>query len=177
MSDPFVAEIRMFSGNFAPTGWAMCNGQLMPIRQNTALFSLLGTHFGGDGINTFGLPDLRARAPLGAGYGPGLSGRDLGESGGVSQVTLQEANIPAHSHALQASQLPATSTAANGGTLAKVTSPTPPYHAVAGGPNANAHIPGGVGVSTGGNAPHNNEQPYLEVSFIIALQGIFPSRW
>lgn len=175
MSDPFVAEIRMFSGNFAPSGWAMCDGQLLPISQNTALFSLLGTTYGGDGKSTFALPNLKGVAPLGAGDGQGLSPRSLGETGGVSSVTLTAANLPAHSHALNVSNKPATTTVANGSVLAKVTSPTPPFHA-AGGP-VKAMPAGVIGASTGGSAPHNNEQPYLAVNFIIALQGIFPARW
>ncbi|MES2117317.1 MAG: tail fiber protein [Pseudomonadota bacterium] len=172
MADPFVAEIRMFAGNFPPVGWAMCNGQLMPIAQNTALFSLLGTTYGGDGRSTFGLPNLQQRVPLHAGAAPGLSERLLGESGGEASHTLSAQELPAHSHAPQASGAPAASGAANGGLLARTTCPTPPYH------DATALQPMAPGVinSAGGNAPHNNIQPYLTLNFIIALQGIFPPR-
>src|SRR5437868_10274380 len=104
MSNPFVAEIRIFAGNFAPTGWALCNGQLMPISQNTALFSLLGTTYGGDGKSNFALPDMQGSAPMHPGQGPGLSLHDLGETGGSETVTLLESEIPAHSHAVSASQ-------------------------------------------------------------------------
>ncbi|MBA5605949.1 phage tail protein [Duganella sp. FT3S] len=170
--DPFVAEIRMFAGNFPPQGWAMCDGQLMPIAQNTALFSLLGTTYGGDGRSTFALPDLRQRIPLHAGQGPGLTERLLGEMGGEASHTLSTAELPAHSHAPRASGAPAATGTANNGMLAKTTCPTPPYHdPVALQPMA----PGVIGVA-GGNAAHNNQQPYLTVNFIIALQGIFPPR-
>src|SRR5262245_60083892 len=101
MSDPFVAEIRLFAGNFAPRGWAFCNGQLLPISQNTALFSLLGTNYGGDGRSSFALPDLQGRVPLHAGNGPGLSSRHLGEAGGDDTITLTDAQMPAHSHSLR----------------------------------------------------------------------------
>lgn len=172
--DPFVAEIRMFAGNFPPTGWAMCNGQLMPIAQNTALFSLLGTTYGGDGKTNFALPNLQQRVPLHAGHGPGpgLTERMLGEMGGEADHTLSTAELPAHNHATQASGAPAASGSANGGMLAKTSCPTPPYHdPVALQPMA----PGVIGNAGGGN-PHNNMQPYLTVNFIIALQGIFPPR-
>ncbi len=174
MSNPFVAEIRMFAGNFAPTGWAFCNGQLMPISQNTALFSLLGTNYGGDGRSTFGLPNLSQRMPIHAGsaQGPGLSDYVVGQSGGDANVTLLPTEIPQHSHAQQASNALASVSSANGSVLAKTVSPNPPYHAPASlqplGPNA-------LSVA-GGNQPHNNLQPFLEVTFIIALQGVFPAR-
>jgi microcystin-dependent protein len=172
VSDPFVAEIRIFAGNFAPTGWAFCNGQLMPISQNTALFSLLGTTYGGDGKSTFALPNLELRAPLQAGQGPGLSERYLGEMAGAATHSMQANEMPVHHHALQASASVASTTVANGNLLATVNAPNPPYH------DANALAAMGPGVlgTTGGGAPHQNMQPYLALTFIIALQGIFPPR-
>jgi microcystin-dependent protein len=174
VSNPFVAEIRIFAGNFAPTGWALCNGQLMPISQNTALFSLLGTTYGGDGKSTFALPNLQGSAPLQAGQGPGLSLRDLGETGGEQSVTLLQTEMPAHSHGVQA--------ATSGGL------PGPANNVWASGlrghpgdyansnPATNVQMnPFAVSV-TGGNLPHNNMPPYLCLTFIIALQGVFPPR-
>lgn len=172
MSDPFVAEIRMFAGNFPPTGWALCNGQTLPIAQNTALFSLLGTTYGGDGKSTFCLPDLQQRMPLQAGDGPGLTPRVLGEQDGAVEHALSAAELPSHRHALQASAAPASGTAANGALLAKTSSPMPPYHEPV---NLQPMGPGVLGPN-GGGVPHNNRQPYLALSFIIALQGIFPPR-
>lgn len=171
MSDPFVAEIRMFAGNFAPKGWALCDGQLMPISQNTALFSLLSTTYGGDGKSTFALPNLQDSAPMQAGQGPGLSLRDLGEQGGSPFVTLLISETPSHTHVAQAktslgnSQTPAGQTWA-GSNVAKQYVNTAPNIAM--GPLALA--------VAGGSLPHNNMQPYLVVTFIIALQGVFPQR-
>ncbi|HQH70824.1 MAG TPA: tail fiber protein [bacterium] len=175
MSEPFVAEIRIVPFNFAPTGWAMCNGQLMPISQNTALFSLLGTTYGGDGKSTFALPDLQGRAPMQPEQGPGLSLRFLGESDGSQTVTLLTSEIPAHTHQLRAS----TSASDEEG----VKNPT---NAVTGQTQANQRIYGPAGnlsamamgslAPAGGGLPHNNMQPYLALTFIIALQGIFPAR-
>lgn len=172
MSDQFVAEIRMFAGNFVPNGWAFCDGQLMPIAQNTALFSLLGTTYGGDGKSTFALPDLRARAAIQPGTGPGLTGRLLGERGGEASTALLGSQMPAHTHGLRASTALATTTAANGNMLATVNAPNPPYHE----PNTMAAMGANVLSTNGNGAPHENMQPYLHVSFIIALQGIFPPR-
>jgi microcystin-dependent protein len=171
MSDPFVAEIRMFAGNFAPTGWAMCNGQLLPISQNTALFSLLGTTYGGDGKSTFALPNLQDSAPMHPGQGAGLSLRDLGEQGGTPFVTLLQSEMPSHNHIANAktslgnSQTPADQTWA-GSNTAKQYVNTAPNTPMA--PEALA--------LTGGSLPHNNLAPYLVVTFIIALQGVFPPR-
>ncbi|MYN20173.1 phage tail protein [Rugamonas sp. FT107W] len=173
MADPFVAEIRLFAGNFAPTGWATCDGQLLPISQNTALFSLLGTQYGGDGKSTFALPNLRQRAPLRAGQGAGLTERFQGETGGAATVTVNGAQTPAHAHQMLASGSPANTTSPNGNTLAVAVSPTPPYI----GPAPLLPMGGAVlAASTGGGQAHNNVQPYLELNFIIALQGIFPPR-
>ncbi len=172
MADPFVAEIRMFAGNFPPTGWAFCDGQLMPISQNTALFSLLGNMYGGNGQTNFALPDLRERAPLQVGAGPGLTPRLQGETGGEATHMLLANEMPVHSHSLRASGEPGSTTVANGNMLATVTAPNPPYHD----PSALADMGPGVLTVAGANAPHENMQPYLKVSFIIALQGIFPPR-
>lgn len=167
MSDQFVAEIRIFPFNFPPTGWAFCDGQLIPISQNTALFSLLGTTYGGDGLSTFALPDLRGRTVMQPGQGQGLSFRDLGETGGSETVTLLQSEIPAHNHqfrvvndvGLQSSPGNALPAAAN-------------MYVTSNSPNINmAPLK-----PTGGGLPHNNMQPYLTVSFCIALQGIFPQR-
>ncbi|MBC2857772.1 phage tail protein [Stappia sp. 28M-7] len=175
MSDPFVAEIRIFAGNFAPKGWAYCDGQLMPISQNTALFSLLGTTYGGDGKSTFALPDLQGRSPMQHGQGPGLSFRHLGESSGSETVTLLQTEMPQHTHRVQAvarSQFTVGNTNAVEGNL--LASPRTGNQYTAG-PAGEMMAPQSVGVN-GGSQPHNNMQPYLTLTFIIALQGIFPPR-
>jgi microcystin-dependent protein len=174
MSDAFVGEIRLFAGNFAPNGWAFCNGQLLPIQQNTALFSLLGTNYGGNGRSTFGLPDFRDRLPLHQGQGPGLTPRQVGDSGGQAGVTLQPAEIPSHTHALLAASSPSTGTPGPGVALAPVSGGAPGYRIPIPGHLATL-APASVAL-TGGNQPHLNQQPYLGLSFIIALQGIFPPR-
>ena len=171
MSEPFVGEIRTFAGNFAPVGWAFCYGQLIPISQNTALFSLLGTTYGGDGRTNFALPDLRGRAPMHAGSGPGLTPRSLGESGGAETVTVTPAQAPAHSHAFRASSGGANSADPSGNVLANAGAKAL-YAAGA----ADTPMSAGAVAPAGGEQPHNNLMPYLAVSFIIALQGIFPSR-
>lgn len=167
MADPFVAEIRIFAGNFAPKGWALCNGQLLPLSQNTALFSLLGTTYGGDGKSTFALPNLQGRAPMHPGQGPGLSLRDLGESGGAATVTLLPSEIPAHNHGpLHVHDAAGTSgTPSASKNLARA--PGNIY-----GPATNLVA---MGDAIGG-AAHYNRQPYLGLNFIIALQGVFPPR-
>ena len=171
MADPFVAEIRIFPFNFAPKGWAWCNGQLMPLSQNTALFSLLGTTYGGDGKSTFALPDLEGRAPMHPGQGPGLSLHDLGETSGSETVTLLESEMPAHSHALRASLDDANlAIPTSGRTLAKGSANL--Y--LASNPNAQMAFQGLA--PAGGDQPHNNMQPYLTLYFNIALQGVFPPR-
>lgn len=173
MSDQFLGEIRIFSGAFAPTQWALCNGQLMPISQNTALFSLLGTTYGGNGINTFALPNLLQRVPLQPGQGPGLTERFLGEEGGEAQHALTMGEMPAHTHTLQAAAGNALSRAANGHMFATVNTPVPPFHppGTSLGTMAPSTLP-----PAGGSVPHNNLQPYLTLTFIIALQGIYPPR-
>jgi microcystin-dependent protein len=174
VADPFVAEIRIFPFNFAPTGWAWCNGQLMPISQNTALFSLLGTTYGGDGKSTFALPDLQGRAAMHPGQGPGLSLHDLGETGGSETVTLLESEIPAHAHVARVSNQqgdiqqpsPTTSIGRPVGAVPFVPGPNPPFVSMS--------DPGLA--PAGGDQPHNNLQPYLTLYFNIALQGVFPPR-
>jgi len=172
--DPFVAEIRIFPFNFAPRGWAWCDGQLLPLSQNTALFSLLGTTYGGDGKSNFALPDLQGSAPMHPGQGPGLSLHDLGEFGGEEFVTLLESEIPSHSHQLRATNEDGTQgtltpgiTLANsvGGTLYQSTTNANLVNM-----NFNSLQP------AGGSLPHNNMQPYLTLYFNIALQGVFPPR-
>jgi microcystin-dependent protein len=175
MSDQFISEIRIFAGNFAPTGWAFCAGQLMPISQNTALFSLLGTNYGGDGKSTFGLPNLQGSAPLGPGQGPGLSLRDLGEIGGEQTVTLLNTEIPAHSHTAQASTSGGTGSPTGAAWGESKLGKTPLATYAASGANNVPMSPQGLS-PVGGSLPHNNMPPYLCLTFIIALQGIFPAR-
>lgn len=172
MSEPFVGEIRMFAGNFAPRSWAFCDGQLLAVSQNDALFSLLGTIYGGDGRTTFALPDLRGRIPVHAGSGPGLSARALGARGGQERVTLTTASMPAHRHSLMASS-GAASDSQPGGRAVGVAAGGNVY----GGGGALGSM-GGNALSTqsGGAGPHDNMQPFLCINFIIALFGIYPSR-
>jgi microcystin-dependent protein len=173
MADPFVSEIRIFGFNFAPTGWAKCDGQLMPISQNTALFSLLGTTYGGDGRSTFALPDLQGRAPMQPGQGQGLTSRDLGESGGSDSVTLLGSELPAHEHqTVQASGQPGNTSSPAGGVYARVFGGGTAY--ADGAPDAQMADQGIM--PSGGSSPHTNMQPYLTMNFCIALQGIFPAR-
>lgn len=173
MSDPFVGEIRMFAGNFAPTGWATCDGQLLPISQNTALFSLLGTMYGGDGKSNFALPNLQGSAPMNAGLGAGLTDRFQGEASGIPSVTLIQTEMPAHNHTAlgAAGSGPTSPSNAGWGTQAGRT-PPPEYSTAA--PNVTMN-PQALSVS-GGSLPHNNMQPYLVMTFIIAMQGVFPPR-
>ncbi|MGC2697790.1 MAG: tail fiber protein [Candidatus Angelobacter sp.] len=173
MSDQFVAEIRIFPFNFAPKGWAFCNGQLLPISQNTALFSLLGTTYGGDGKSNFALPNLQGSAPMQQGQGPGLSLRDLGEIGGEQTVTLLQTEIPAHNHGVQAGSAGGQPSPANN-TWASGLKTGPSLYSATGANNVQMSP---VALSpNGGNLPHNNMQPYLCLNFCIALQGIFPPR-
>jgi microcystin-dependent protein len=170
--DPFLAEIRIFPFNFPPKGWAWCDGQVLPLSQNTALFSLLGTTYGGDGKSNFALPNMQGNAPMHPGQGPGLSLHDLGETGGSDTVTLLESEIPSHSHFLHASaadatdNLPANELLAKGGGIGQ--------YAVATGPTVN--MSDNAIAPAGGDQPHNNLQPYLTLYFNIALQGVYPPR-
>jgi microcystin-dependent protein len=179
---PYLSEIRIMAFNFPPKGWAFCNGQLMSISQNTALFSLLGTTYGGDGRSTFGLPNLQASVPIQQGQGPGLTQRDLGESSGEPTVTLVQPEMPQHSHTLNATTTTGTTATAAGSQLALATA--------GGGKGSAAQVanfysskttgntpmsPNAIGLA-GGNQPHNNLMPYLGLNFCIALQGIYPSR-
>ncbi|HSU16255.1 phage tail protein [Longimicrobium sp.] len=173
MSDQFVAEIRIFPFNFPPTGWAFCDGQLMPISQNTALFSLLGTVYGGDGKSTFALPDLQGSTPVQPGQGQGLSERILGEQSGVESITLLVSEIPVHTHSLRASIEPGDNSVP-GPNIALCTS-TGAFAYVGGSP-ATAPMAFQALPPAGGGLPHNNMQPYLTLNFCIALQGIFPQR-
>jgi microcystin-dependent protein len=172
MADPFVAEIRIFPFNFAPKGWAWCDGQLLPLSQNTALFSLLGTTYGGNGKSNFALPDLQGRAPMHPGQGPGLSLHDLGETGGSETVSLLESEIPSHSHQLKAwSQDPADHFNPAANSLCRSNNGQawgPANNLVSFAPEAIA--------PAGGDQPHNNLMPYLTFYFNIALQGVFPPR-
>ena len=173
MSDQFLAEIRIFGCNFAPTGWAFCNGQILPISQNTALFSLCGTNYGGNGTSNFGLPNLQGMAAMDAGSGPGLSPRVVGETSGATTVTLQATEMPAHTHTMQGvggianRQAPA-NTDSNSATIAA----QPLYSATAG----NTPMALGMLSTVGNSQPHNNMQPYQVLNYCIALQGIFPPR-
>lgn len=172
MSDPFVAEIRMFGGNFAPRGWAQCNGQLLPISQNTALFSLLGTYYGGDGKSTFALPNLQGSVPIGQGQGPGLSDRMLGEQAGASTVTLLTSEIPNHTHSINAyKDDPADINTPSPSVILGTTAGLNLY-----GTSSNSSLQTFALTPTGGGLPHNNQSPYLVVNFILAMQGVFPPR-
>jgi microcystin-dependent protein len=174
MSDQFLAEVRIFPFFFAPTGWAFCDGQLMPISQNTALFALLGTTYGGDGKSTFALPDMQGNAPMQPGQGQGLSLRDLGEMSGVETITLLQSEIPVHTHGLMADNVDPADLNIPGPTRVLAISQN-----VFGYQTSNA----GLGLMAfqalppaGGGLPHNNMQPYLTLNFCIALQGVFPQR-
>lgn len=176
MAEPFIAEIKIFAGNFAPRGYATCDGQLMPISQNTALFSLVGTFYGGNGTSSFGLPDLRGRTPISQGQGPALTERVLGEEGGIASVQLIPGEMPQHNHGLRASS------GSSG-----VASPSNGVWAVAGSRRATVNLytatsgsapvmnPAALSVA-GSSLPHNNLSPYLVLTFIIALEGVFPTR-
>lgn len=172
MSEPFIGEIRIFAGNFAPRGWAFCQGQLLPIAQNDALFALLGTTYGGDGRTTFALPNLAGRIPIHQGTGPGLSPRPIGQAGGTETVTVSAQEMPSHTHAALCSNTGSNQASPVGNFWS--TDPggnTAAYSNTAGSQMATTAIG-----TTGGGQPHNNLQPFLVINYIIALQGIFPSR-
>lgn len=176
MADPFIAEIRIFPFFFAPKGWAFCDGQLLPISQNTALFSLLGTTYGGDGKSTFALPDLQGSVPMHPGQGPGLSLHDLGEIGGSDTVTLLLSEIPAHLHTVgRATNANGNVTSPVGAIWAQAPSGRGTISLYASGPATGKMGTDNI-LPTGGDLPHNNRQPYLTLNFCIALQGVFPSR-
>ncbi len=171
MSEPFIAEVRIFAGNFAPKGWAFCNGQLLPVSQNTALFSLIGTTYGGDGRTTTALPNLKGRAAMHPGRGPGLTSRRLGQRGGVENVTLSEAQIPNHTHTLQSYPAPGNASDPGSHSFARTLGATP-YHTAA----SLVNMATSALSKTGGSQPHENMQPFLTMNFIIALVGLYPSR-
>jgi microcystin-dependent protein len=173
MADPFVAEIRIFPFNFAPKGWAFCDGQILPLSQNTALFSLLGTTYGGDGKSNFALPNMQGNAPMHPGQGPGLSLHDLGETGGSQTVSLLESEIPSHSHSLNAvGGFNGTNNDPTNEVPAKGDAGLLPYT-----PSGSSLMMALQAIApAGGDQPHNNMQPYLALNFCIALQGVFPPR-
>lgn len=170
-TDPYLGEIMLFAGNYAPRGWARCDGQLLPINQNQALFSLLGTTYGGNGVTTFALPDLRGRAPIHAGQGPGLTDRPLGEQGGEESHTLTQAEMPLHTHPARARSGNGTSASPAGLLPARDPSGTPHY-----GAGADVTLALDAIGAAGGDQPHNNMQPYLTVTFCICLAGVFPPQ-
>jgi microcystin-dependent protein len=173
VADPFVAEIRIFPFNFAPKGWAWCDGQLLPLSQNTALFSLLGTTYGGDGKSNFALPNLQGRAPMHPGQGPGLSLHDLGETGGTETVALLQSEIPVHNHLVGAQSTPLGGVATPAGNTLNRPASGNLYNTA--GPAPVAMAPEEL-APAGGDQPHNNMQPYLTFYYNIALQGVFPPR-
>jgi microcystin-dependent protein len=186
MADPFLAEIKIFAGNFAPKGWAFCFGQILPIAQNTALFSILGTTYGGNGQTTFALPDLRGRAPVGVGQGPGLSNYDLGQQAGTEAATMALAQMPPHSHTVSLGTL-AIAAASTPGNKQSPANAVPAAEAVGVTANYSTAVPdikmsssalSGVpaAAATGGGQPMSIMQPYVVLTYIIALVGIFPSR-
>lgn len=171
MSEPFIAEIRIFAGNFAPRGWAFCDGQLLPVSQNTALFSLIGTTYGGDGRTTTGLPNLQDRAPMHAGHGPGLTDRRLGQNGGAETASLSEAQMPNHSHTLRATVSRGSASQPQGNAFNRSVGDSA-YHT----PTNLTGMSSAMAPNTGGSQAHTNLQPYLTLNFIIALVGLYPSR-
>jgi microcystin-dependent protein len=170
--DPFVAEIRIFPFNFAPKGWAFCDGQILPISQNTALFSLLGTTYGGNGKSTFALPNMQGSVPMHPGQGPGLSLHDLGETGGSETVTLLQTEIPVHQHSMMASNADSNSQSPGSQLFAGGVGGISFY----GAPPPTVQLDSGALAANGGNQPHNNMQPFLTLNFCIAMQGVFPPR-
>jgi microcystin-dependent protein len=176
MADPFVGEIRIFPFNFAPVGWALCQGQLMPISQNTALFSLIGPFYGGNGTSNFALPNLQGNVPVCAGQGPGLTQRSIGETGGETSVTLLTTQIPSHNHTVQCLAGGGDSpTPVNHG-FAEVTAGRGAVNLYAAAPDGTTTMNAGALAAVGGSVAHNNMAPYLCLNFCIALQGVFPAR-
>ena len=175
MSEPFTAEIRIFAGNFAPRGWAFCNGQLLPISQNTALFSLIGTTYGGDGRSTTALPNLQGRAPMHPGRGPGLTSRRLGQRGGSEMVSLAESQMPNHTHTLRSTGAirGGASRSPSNNSLSNVTGG---FAYVSGSDTNLQSLSSQATINVGGSQPHNNMQPLIAMNFIIALVGLYPSR-
>ncbi len=175
MASPFVAEIRMFACNFAPTGWAFCNGQIIPLSQNTALFSLLGVNFGGDGKTNFGLPNLQGNAAMHWGQSQSGSTYDIGQSGGESEVTVLQSEVPSHTHSLQASARPADLDTPGPQNALGRTTPAQLYKQTSGAAAVQPLAPG-VLTPVGSQQPHNNMMPLLTLNFCIALQGVYPPR-
>ncbi len=171
--EPFIGEIRLFGFNFAPRGWAFCNGQLLSIAQNTALFSLIGTYYGGNGQTTFALPNLQGRVPIHQGQGPGLTPRTIGEMAGTEVVTLIQTEIPMHNHLIHTASAAGNSRIPNGKVLAKEAAGQTAVYAD--GPMDSALNPQSVSIA-GGSQPHNNMPPFLVINYCIALEGIYPSR-
>jgi microcystin-dependent protein len=172
--DPYVGEIRIFGFNFAPFGWALCNGQLMAISSNTALFSLLGTTYGGNGQTNFALPDFRAKVPMHFGDGPGLTPRVLGETAGSTSITLNSTNLPQHNHVLQVAESPTLDTGVpSSSTWIGIATAAALYIVT---PNTNTNLAPQAILTQGGNLPHENQQPFLTMSFCISLRGVFPPR-
>jgi microcystin-dependent protein len=171
MSEPFVGEVRMFAGNFAPRGWAFCDGQLLSVSQNDALFSLLGTIYGGDGRTTFGLPDLRGRLPIHAGHGPGLSERRLGAKGGAEKVTLTVNQMPSHGHHMRGSNQNSLFAPGEGRVVGTQTQIN-----LFAGADPDSNMSSSAIANTGGSRSHTNLMPFMCIHFIIALFGIYPSR-
>lgn len=174
MANPFVAEIRMLGCSFAPSGWALCNGQILAISQNTALFSLIGTFYGGNGKSTFALPNLQGRVAIGAGQGPGLTPRSLGEEGGEDQVTLITSEMPAHRHTLTGTSGSTDVATPSGNRMGTTGTRGQQVNAYAA--TANAQMDPAALAPFGGTQPHNNMMPSLSINFCIALQGVFPPR-
>lgn len=170
--EPFIGQVMLFGGNFAPRGWATCDGQLLAIASYSALFSILGTTYGGDGRTTFGLPDLRGRVPVHPGHGPGLSSRALGQRFGGESVQLTEAQMPSHSHGVRCLSTQGSTGTPSGNYLGGDRSGADDLYA----PSQDAAMNAGMIAPSGSSAPHDNMQPSLCVNYIIALQGIFPSR-
>jgi microcystin-dependent protein len=173
MANPFVAEIRMFACNFAPRAWSQCNGQLLPIAQNTALFALIGTFYGGNGTSNFALPNLQGAAPMHWGNGAGLSPYDIGQTGGSGSVVLLQTEIPQHTHGITVAEAGTSTNVPSGATWLGEASPSKIF--IPTGTLAATFSPSAIGVG-GGSQPHENTQPYVTMNFCIALQGVFPTR-